>query len=543
MELAVAHIEQRGPATDAAAVGEAAKPPPRHPPLAIFTVHGMGEQVRFEEIDKIVRMLEAEGPSRWAHVGTTARIAAPNGNPLARAEVTFRNDAGEEREIHVYESYWASVTEGKVTLSDAVTFLLQAGWDGIKYAREKVFDRFEFGGNQRYPVSANLKGWFLFILCILGAVILLNTSLTILLAGSTILGYSGGHFGKEVVFAASAALALVLAVSLLMGLSFIADSGSARKMLAKPGAPDRPTAASKPFGRTRSSFLMVATLVVLVASALAVGVMLLWPHAVGDWIAARWSVPSSPVWSLGEWAILGISFVAAKKMRDWLVAYIGDLAAYLCAHKASKFDEIRTKVQQLSLGVLQDVYAAKGDGGPLYPKVIVIGHSLGSVIAYDTLNAVMRQQMMFPDKFPGAESVAARTHLFLTCGSPLDTTAFIFRSMTDAEAVVRDMLACSMQPLILDERFRSARWVNIWTNMDPISGDLAFYDPLADQSGARHVENVLDPYGIVPFVSHSDYFVHPPLRRIVSDSIAELWESQQSGSGESPPAPKEPSRL
>jgi hypothetical protein len=73
----------------------------------------------------------------------------------------------------------------------------------------------------------------------------------------------------------------------------------------------------------------------------------------------------------------------------------------------------------------------------------LVGRSLGSVVAYDTLNGLLNEDV----------SRSTRTQLLLTFGSPLDKTAFLFRAQSEFSDV-REALAAATQPLIVDYALR-----------------------------------------------------------------------------------------
>ena len=156
----------------------------------------------------------------------------------------------------------------------------------------------------------------------------------------------------------------------------------------------------------------------------------------------------------------------------------------MSAHKLSKFNELRDAIQ-ISVGrVIAGVYLAQAqdykpapdvshlEGGVvtqppgaaksptfLYDNIIVVGHSLGSVISYDVLN-----HMLVDDEIARTAGhseqilqVQERTKLLLTFGSPLDKTAFLFRIKGGTDEL-REAAAANWQPLIRvwQHRFTSA---------------------------------------------------------------------------------------
>ena len=45
------------------------------------------------------------------------------------------SDGTTTRAVHIYEAYWAPLTEGQVTLRDVILFLFHAGFDGLWHSR------------------------------------------------------------------------------------------------------------------------------------------------------------------------------------------------------------------------------------------------------------------------------------------------------------------------------------------------------------------------------------------------------------------------
>jgi hypothetical protein len=203
----------------------------------------------------------------------------------------------------------------------------------------------------------------------------------------------------------------------------------------------------------------------------------------------------------GAWfrALLWVFAVAQGfVIRYFIVEYVGDVAAYVSPYKDSKFDELRHKIQKIGFNVAKVIYGfpsedgrAKGDNAthadPRYAKVLIVGHSLGSVLAYDTLNAMINL-----DNISGrSQGVVERTRALITFGSPLDKTAFLFRIQASRpQDWIREQLAAAVQPLIVSyNQYRplSFRWINIWSPQDIISGELN-YQKTAANAGEKCCE-------------------------------------------------------
>jgi hypothetical protein len=154
------------------------------------------------------------------------------------------------------------------------------------------------------------------------------------------------------------------------------------------------------------------------------------------------------------------------------------------------------------------VYAASE-----YDDIILVGHSLGSVVIYDALNRMLIDQALGGAQAP---EVASRTRLLLTFGSPLDKTAFIF-GIQGAGTEAREALAASVQPLLERESLRP-RWVNIYSHWDIISGALDYYDR-ADRSNRNPVENIKDPNASTLLAAHVEYWRNPLLFKTILEAL------------------------
>jgi hypothetical protein len=130
---------------------------------------------------------------------------------------------------------------------------------------------------------------------------------------------------------------------------------------------------------------------------------------------------------------------------------------------------------------------------------------LGSVVAYDTLNALIIEERLNANGL----HVVERTGSLITFGSPLDKTAFIFRNQKSND-IIREGLAAAVQPLIEDASIRTRiDWLNIYSPQDWISGSLEFYDnpgwPVGDP---RAVRNLPDLDAVTPLLAHTEYWTN-----------------------------------
>ena len=427
-------------------------------PVAVLVCHGMGQQVRYETISSIAQAIRTEAAKRNTPLEPIeVHLTQANDDFLARAELKWVDEKQQQHEVHVYEAYWAPLTEGRVSYRDTLRFLFAAAWNGLRYSKpflSSTFDRWMFNG--RKPMLIGGKTFF-GLLCVL-AFLLLQIG---------IIGY----------------VSLEIAHRL-------------RDVWSQP----IPALTSMDF-----------------------------VHAWLEWLAPLFPAGTSTLlhpfrFGLASWwvALLRVTawlglIAEALFVRYFIIEYVGDVAAYVSPYKDSKFDELRHQIQKRGLDVGKVIYGF-GDTLatiPEYGKVVVVGHSLGSVLAYDTLNALINLDNV--SAASESRHVVKRTPALITFGSPLDKTAFIFRMQPSNEQDwIREQLAASVQPLIVSyPLFRPAtfNWVNIWSPMDIISGELNYYDDPAILSDLPpHVVNMPDGEAWKPLLAHVQYWNNRLLR-------------------------------
>jgi hypothetical protein len=111
-----------------------------------------------------------------------------------------------------------------------------------------------------------------------------------------------------------------------------------------------------------------------------------------------------------------------------------------------------------------------------------------------------------------------RTPLFLTFGSPLDKTAFIFGAQGHGTTEAREALAASVQPLIQGYEYRPESWINIYSPWDILGGKLDLYD-LPKATDRRKVNNIEDPEATTLLMAHTEYWNDSLLVRTLYGAI------------------------
>ncbi|MGD0731046.1 MAG: hypothetical protein ABR956_07265 [Terracidiphilus sp.] len=470
------------------------------PPSAVLVFHGMGEEVRFETLSRAASLILTEAKDRGAAIDSVvirsvSKDAAATGL-LVRSELSWTEGDGAQRQVHVYEAYWAPLTAGKVTYWETISFLVASGWNGLRgtffSGKPFTFKRWLFGEFRVLHLSLSTVSLLASLMALIGFFAATVAFAAYSLANAAKLAAAGGREG------------LVAAVNSI----FHKVAGPWNEGVHIAGKllsyfiyfPDGPTFLNK------------------VKFEPEVSREHLWQAVV----------------ALLLWAAL---IYAALKARSLLTQYAGSLAAYLSPYKDSKFDELRGQIQQVGLDVANLIYEGfkwPDSGIPKYEKVVILGHSLGSVIAYDTLNAMInldsaRNQAGAPN------AVVSRTRALITFGSPLDKTAFLFRvqlnvrrNRLDQEGELRETMVCAVQPLIADYKNRynpqelphGPKWLNLWSPMDIISGHLDYYDdPKFAEDTPEHIQNMIDPQAWIPVAAHNQYWTKKLLRRTVYNEL------------------------
>jgi hypothetical protein len=397
--------------------------------IACMVTHGMGQQVPFETAATIGEAF-VRGRQPDSVQANRVRLTE-DAELLSRLELVYSADADHpETHVHIYEGYWAPLTEGKITYAQSLGFLFTGAVAGSRSAiTSKKFDR-----------------WIFNRMCVFG---IKKHTLTILFV-----------------------VILVLLVGLLLaaiGASEITHVYNSLKHVAETPFPQLP------------------------------GVVV--DMLVGHWMRIFLT-----------FVLVGAAFGYRYILNLFIIEYLGDVAIYVSSYKVSAFQEIRDAIQKTVLIVGKQIFQAKNPdqdpetAEPLYDGVIFVGHSLGSVITYDLINALIVWDTKGCD---GEHNVVGRIHRLITFGSPLDKTAFLFRNQTSEDHHYREAMAGLMQALVLDYALRPFPWVNLYSKKDIVSGDLQYYDtPRSDErpSGYNPVQNDLDPAARTPILAHTQYW-------------------------------------
>lgn len=547
--------------------------PPSHRKVAVFVAHGMGQQIPFQTLDQVAEGLRRRDVDNAHQNGKPIARTLKSGDQwLRRIELQLKRD-DDAVEAHVYEAYWAPLTEGKISARGVIKFLAGAGNNGLKNSGGQ-FKRWLFDEYTEYPTPIRTVLYLLVALASVAALVEMNSAIAVVAAGRALLAQKPAWLTDGLFADLTTAFNAVVSTMALFAV-FLGGAMAARKA----GLP-------KVIRRIWSWLTVVAfaaTVSIVILAGIAIAALFyghvrggagpdarLWygifsQHAVDafnrgfDWsawhltlvgigmVAGWWIIKigigvfrdfrappgrwltllvvaaflilvAATIWMIAAflealkqvnggkaadvvagglaWPLL---IAASAYIRTVLIQYLGDVAIYVTAHTLDAFNDVRKEIKSYVHAVAEAVYSAAE-----YERVIVVGHSLGSVIIYDALNQLINED----ESNANSMKIVERTHLLLTFGSPLDKTAFIFGMQANHTTEAREALAASGQPLIRAYNYRPKQWVNIYSPWDIISGSLGLYDS-RDVNDARRVQNIADPDATTLLVAHTEYWGNP----------------------------------
>lgn len=572
---------------------------------AILVIHGMGQQQPFQPLDLFVRGLR-EGLNQAVKKDGKS-VETTHFKPgreevfdhFMRLEVKDQAKiADRRRTLDVYELYWAPMTQGRATFAQILSWFRTTVLTPV--------NRFAFNlpltlqkddklnlTTLRYLRELWRTIWVplvgLLIVVLVGILAKHSADLLKKLTPAIYAAIPTYQKWSDVFFDTAIAI-LVLG----MVLAFIAilrsvpqqtrDFGDLRNL--KPGLPNPLTLGTEAyrmtkgslFQRARASFSAVRT---------AIGQAFMQMHRWETEVTVRkgflWlSIFSIPVlgfllyWICSDWPTLTQLVAGVRKelglttvvnlistvllvLLGWLmkvifVDYLGDVALYVTADETSTFYRTRSEILEKATEKLR--YLLRN-----YSHVALAGHSLGSVIAYDTINRLRMETQLTSksrssmstryvlavidqiSQLPGgkfkeglAETVARlqeslkegagdyktpltseefdRLKVFITFGSPLDKVWYFFRQRVKSDEKVRAHILYELHgfrrisDLLTTDRTihdkgslpeDNVRWLNFYSLMDPISAKLSFYERVHNQRLKYRV----------PGLSHTRYWNDP----------------------------------
>jgi hypothetical protein len=498
---------------------------------AILVIHGIGEQNPYETLDQfgrnLMRYLSFEGGINDLQI--SADRYDHNDSIEARIRLTTQNfgpqqGGGRPGLIDIYEYYWAPQTEDKISYKETLSWLIKTTLTPIRFlnenvqaianTRENVSDGKSQVDESDEPLTQGaifrreilrITWIYLPLLFVLGSMFyFLPKAVQIPAAITEILEIWNRQRAlikilfTLMTFCFSGVLVLNFVVVRQLWKNWLRHKRN-QPVIAKGAWVWQTFLSSLPF--------------------LSAGAGLGWFLSVRLAFSPRIHVSSQRYWDV-LWFLLAAGL--AKMMQLFLKSFVGDVAVYTNADAKAKNYLIRKAILAGSTNAVirllreEDVVKANDT----YDQVIVAGHSLGSVIAYDTLNELLNKRESREDQLVGhvpAKTEVTQDHLnkiagLVTFGSPLDKVHYFFRQNVPRHQALRAQLLQFLQsfrklPSNADygiyrlQRYdatglNGVLWLNAWSKQDPVSGALHFYTGLT----RRHFE-----YRI-PIYAHLSYW-------------------------------------
>jgi hypothetical protein len=553
--------------------------------LAVLVIHGMGTQKPYETLDQFARGLEPllNPPAHPKSYDRTLEFREHPTDPAmqqkhwTQAIVRFRSVQPEHAEqpslIDLVEYYWAPIINGRVRALQSLQFLIRSALTPFDYLRENLVAIAQVSGEQtgrttaravQEGLPATSNGAILQILIreiarsvfVFFPMLVLLAGIYSLLAQPLLNTLAPKHQGDWVSYfwsgqpswisAIEVALATLRWLLLAMTGKFLINA-----VLRSDNLPPK-------LGKLllRCNLLVAVLFLALVALPFLDPIWRLVPWAF-HWTAAvathaeqvkpdhqqqvdtilRWlhlRIAFAPL-ALRLLHVLGYLALATLTylINRFLTTAIGDLAVYLGADTLSTNFAARSQIleecTQTVRGLLGSQFDLLPDHTPSsYDRVILAAHSLGSVIAYDTLNDLMAQNIasLSPDQ------TLKRIVALFTFGCPLNKVFYFFRARTSPETYVLNDILYALHNFRLrnpppagaqpsPEPFHpNFRWLNAWCPMDVISGRMLFYH--ADQ-------NQVVKQGFEPATAHTGYWKNPKLYAFFAELLQAHAITENSG--------------
>ncbi|MFM7443078.1 MAG: hypothetical protein ACKO2N_04060, partial [Tabrizicola sp.] len=232
--------------------------------------------------------------------------------------------------------------------------------------------------------------------------------------------------------------------------------------------------------------------------------------AVPDWATASWVNAVS----------LAFGLLLALGLRSFLIHRMADVEAWSTYAETDEKFRKRKAVLVKSVSLLAHVLKQKG-----CKRVVIIAHSLGTSVAYDTVLAAahLNRSDNAQDATTGKIDLSKISHL-VTLASPVDKISYFFESFRSPVRRYRkiyDQLRGDIgsPPFTRAGGQPKIHWVNIWDEADIISGPLQ--TPAAEKGVLARVDNlhVNNLAYLNPGTAHGAYFDNRSVIRMLFDIV------------------------
>jgi len=541
--------------------------------IAFLVIHGIGQERPYETLDRFTRNLKNCLPGNWSveprldrasdptHVSAAWIRSALRLTPQDGSSIPYKSDpASSYKDITLYEYYWAPITQDKITYRGSLLFLFKAGLKPFLNLSSNVIAISQANGGKVGSVFVR-EVW---------RQVCIFLPLLALLAWLLIWMTSPNTFSYFHDFRPNTARVLVLcALAIRYLFIYTCIHG-----LTKPINPDqrwrkkwwRPVLLIGVLGHLVLWPLWLAAVARFFAhKGTVLAGYLPWLHLFGHrsallrQVAKLVTFPShhSLLYKASWFFLLDPSFAAyfhpmiALLLILWLrflfADIIGDIAVYANADTFSTSYAARTQILEECSSALTAILLERDNAGkPKYDRVLIAAHSLGSVIAYDTMNQI-RNVVRTAASTNAAVSISGvstalqvqdleRLRGLATFGCPLNKFFYFFRDMGDQTLTLRTqvldllhgfrlnpVIAAAVPPPVFNYTpppewvaadaalNKNFTWINVYSPMDPISGRILFY--------VLNPEDQLSLSHMTPFVAHVQYWERSDFYTFLSSKL------------------------
>jgi hypothetical protein len=509
--------------------------------IGILVIHGMGEQNPYETLDAFARGIisflkngkpEKDTPEKGKPEEDETDPAL---SPLLTAlkdwtqvgmRVTVKHAEGTHLESHIdlFEYYWAPETEDKLSWKDTLKWLVRTDLSPLRYFVDNLQAMMATTGRGFWSVVREQSFWsallqscklyareiarVLFLYVPLAAALLW---LLAWLAGAPAVWDSLKSIGSELRSCSLPAKVVLSCYGFCILMLWLVVQSIAAY-----------------FWRGRTSIEGLADRVWLGLTFLSATLLLL----AGLFLSSRYNIDLHPLWA----KILTKSFLEtlcaaliALAFNYFLTAYVADVAVYVTSDAKSKNYAARTAILKGSCEALKRILM-----NDCYDYVILAGHSLGSVIAYDTINELLTQvksDLGPVDDRPSPKLEKEQLQKLkglVTFGSPLDKVYYFFREHVKEDQAIRAQILSMLysfrkieskrdyRPFEFSSRYKFKEldeliWLNAYAVMDFVSAKLKFYK-LEDQDQRAF-------WYWVPGLAHLSYWRDPEFYSFLGEKL------------------------
>jgi hypothetical protein len=206
---------------------------------------------------------------------------------------------------------------------------------------------------------------------------------------------------------------------------------------------------------------------------------------------AGWLLTSAAVHQFAGLSLYALILAAwLLVVYGFMENYLADVLRYFCVSEYRTHYRVRRRIQRAGLRKLRELLCTQGVNQ--YDDVMIVAHSLGTVVAVDLLR---RWPTLVA---PGSSS---RLRSLITLGSPLSKCACLkLGDEAPTSSLPRSMM-------------RTIRWTNIYYALDPVADAL---------SGVREFGVAIHDVSLharMPFLCHMKYWSDARVARLLIDEL------------------------